>query len=164
MGPCPGLQTIGRAALAAVVHVLRDAEPGGIITDCLGVYRKCEAIRMAMITKERLLRGVNADLRVLVWEVLQAGQTWSFEWVPSHKSEEEAIAAGIAQETWHGNGLADEAAKAQARAADIPPQVLAAWAEQQATHRASPGRVGAHRREPGRTLGQATPPAVRSCS
>ncbi len=45
------------------------------------------------------------------------------------------MAAGISQDTWYGNGMADEAAKAQAKALDIPVQVLAAWAEQQETHR-----------------------------
>ena len=38
--PCPGLQTIGRAELAAVAHVLLDAEPGVIVADCLGIKKE----------------------------------------------------------------------------------------------------------------------------
>ena len=110
-GPCPGWQTIARAALAGVVHVLRGAPGGWVVTDCLGVYRKCEAIRNGLCTKERLLRGTNADLWEPVWEALKANQNWSFEWVPSHKSEEEAAATGISQDTWRGNEMADKTAQ-----------------------------------------------------
>jgi ribonuclease HI len=115
---------------------LRGASGGTIVTDCLGVYRKCDAICNGHVLKERLLRGRNADLWLQVWEVLQANRCWNFEWVPSHTSEAEAAAAGIAQQTWQGNERADEAAKAQAASVDVPPQVLAAWAEQQAAHKA----------------------------
>ena len=41
-GPCPGRQTIGRAELAALAHVLRGAPGEVVVTECLGVYRKCE--------------------------------------------------------------------------------------------------------------------------
>ncbi len=36
-GPCPGLQTIGRAELAAIVQIINGADPGTILTDCLGI-------------------------------------------------------------------------------------------------------------------------------
>ena len=61
-GPCPGLQTIGRAELAAVVHVLLDAEPGTIVTDCLPVKRKCVAILRGQVPMEAVLKGASADL------------------------------------------------------------------------------------------------------
>ena len=94
-GPCPGRQTIGRAELAAVAHVLRGAPVGCIVTDCLGVFRKCEAIRDGWINREHLQKGTNADLWMLVWEALRADPSWTFEWVASHQSEGEAAASGI---------------------------------------------------------------------
>ncbi len=57
---------------------------------------------------------------------------WTFKWLPSHRSEAEATAAGVSQEDRLGNEQADEAAKAQARAVDISPLLLAKWAESQA--------------------------------
>ena len=126
-----------RAELAGVVHILWGTPGGCIVTDCLGVFSKRQAIRNGLCTKEKLLRGINADLWELVWEARKSNQNWSFEWVPSHRSVEEAAAAGISQDTWHGNGMADEAAEAQAKALDVPAQVLAAWAEQQEAHRAA---------------------------
>ena len=116
----------------AVVHVLRGAPVGCIVTDCLGVFRKCEAIRDGWINREHLQKGTNADLWMLVWEALRADPSWTFELVASHQSEGEAAASGIEPDTWKGNDLADKAAKAQAKAADVPPQVLAEWAEQKA--------------------------------
>ena len=81
-GPCPGLQTIGRAELAAVVHVLLDAEPGTIVTDCLGIKTKCVAILRGQVPMEAVLKGANADLWWEVWQVLRKVQCWTFEWLP----------------------------------------------------------------------------------
>ncbi len=70
-GPCPGLQTIGRAELADVVHVLRDAEPGAIITDCLGVVQKCMAIQRGLFPTEAVLKEASADLLWEAWQLLR---------------------------------------------------------------------------------------------
>ncbi len=64
--------------------------------------------------------------------MLRSVPWWTFEWLPSHRSKAEAAAAGLSQEDWLGNEKADEAAKAQARAVDISPLLLAKWAENQA--------------------------------
>jgi hypothetical protein len=61
-GPCPGRQTIGRAELASVVHVLLDTEPGAIITDCCGIMNTCMATQRGQSSKEAVLKGANADL------------------------------------------------------------------------------------------------------
>ncbi len=47
-----------------------------------------------------------------------------------------SLASSIEPDTRKGNDLADKAAKAQAKAADVPPQVLAEWAEQKEAHHA----------------------------
>ena len=78
-GPCPGLQTIGRAELVAVCHVLCSASPGTIVTDCLSVFRKCISIQGGHITKEQLLRSRNADLWGLCWAHLRSNEGWQFE-------------------------------------------------------------------------------------
>ena len=130
-GPCPGRQTIGGAELAAVAHVLREADAGVVVTDCLGTKRKCQAIQAGRIPKEWVFRGVNADLWAEVWGILRSNRSWKFEWMASHKSEGEALAAGVPLEAWVGNVKADEAAKAQARLMDIEPHLLEKWAENQ---------------------------------
>ena len=61
-GPCPGLQTTGRAELAAIVQILNGAEPDTIITDCEGVQRRCVRIQDSSISREELGRCTNADL------------------------------------------------------------------------------------------------------
>ena len=50
----------------------------------------------------------------------------------SSSEAEEAAAAGVCEEDRLGNAEADAAAKAKARAADISPQLLQQWLEQQA--------------------------------
>ena len=91
--PCPGEQTIGRAELAAIVQILNGAEPGAILTDCEGVQRKCTGIQNGSISREELGKGTNADLWVKVWEPLRTQLGWTVEWLPSHCSLEEALAA-----------------------------------------------------------------------
>ena len=131
-GPCPGLQTIGRAELAAVAHVLVDAEPGTIVTDCLGIKTKCVAILRGQVPMEAVLKGANADLWWEVWQALRKVPGWTFDWLPSHRSLAEAAAAGLSAEDWLGKERADDAAKAQARAADISPLLLTRWAANRA--------------------------------
>ena len=135
-GPCPGEQTIGRAELAAIVQILNGAEPGVILTDCEGVQRKCASIQCGSITREELGKGTNADLWARVWEPLRFQKGWTVEWLPSHRSLPEALAAGVSQEDWHGNDLADAAAKAEARRHDLPAEVLEQWADRQAANEA----------------------------
>jgi len=131
-GPCPGAQTIGRAELAAVCHILVSAVPGVIFTDCRGVYTKCIRIIEGLITKQELLRGANADLWGRCWGPLRSQAGWQFAWLPSHRTEAEAVAAGIEAEDWRGNAMADAAAKAKAREADLSPDLRSRWADQQA--------------------------------
>ena len=135
-GTTPGEQTIGRAELVAVVQILNGAEPGTILTDCEGVQRKCAGIQHGSISREELGKGTNADLWVRVWEPLRSQPGWTVEWLPSHRSLQEALAAGMSQEDWHGNDLADAAAKAEAHAHDLPQEVLAQWADRQAANEA----------------------------
>ena len=78
-----------------MVHVLLDAEPGAIITDRLGIKKKCEAIQRGQVPKETVLKGANVDLWWEVWQVLRKVPGWTFEWLPSHRSESEAMAAGL---------------------------------------------------------------------
>ena len=66
-----------------------------------------------------------------VWQVLRELPGWTFEWLPSHRSQAEATAAGVSQDDWLGNEQADEAAKAQAWAMDNSPLLLSEWAEKQ---------------------------------
>ena len=61
-GPRPGAQTIGRAELAAVCHVLCSATPGVIVTDCLSIQKKRRRIKAGLISLEELLKGANANL------------------------------------------------------------------------------------------------------
>ena len=131
-GPCPGLQTIGRAELAAVCHVICSASPGTIVTDCLSVYNKCIRIKAGDISKEELLRSRNADLWGRCWGPLRSEADWQFEWMPSHNTEAEAASAGVSPADWLGNAKADEAAKAKAKEADLSPQLLQRWADHQA--------------------------------
>jgi ribonuclease HI len=135
-GPCPGEQTIGRAELAAIVQILNGAEPGVILTDCEGVQRKCASIQCGSITREELGKGTNADLWARAWEPLRGPQGWTVQWLPSHRSLPEALAAGVSQEDWHGNDLADAAAKEEARRHDLPAEVLEQWADRQAANEA----------------------------
>ena len=123
-GPCPGLQTIGRAELAAIVQILNGAVPGIILTDCEGVQRKCVGIQDGSISREELGRGTNANLWAQVWEPLRSQPGWTVEWLPSHQSLLDALAAGMCEEDWRGNDLADAAAKAEAHAHDLPKEVL----------------------------------------
>ncbi len=76
--------------------------------------------------------GATADLWWEVWQALRKEPGWTFEWLPSHRSQAETAAAGLSQEDWLGNERADEAAKAQARAADVSPLLLTRWAANQA--------------------------------
>ena len=131
-GPCPGAQTIGRAELAAVCHVLCSATPGVIVTDCLGIRKKARRIMAGLISQEQLLKSTNADLWSLAWDPLRSGLGWEVEWVPSHHSCTEAAAAGVSHEDWLGNDKADQAAKVQAHVADASPALLQKWAEHQA--------------------------------
>ena len=131
-GPCPGEQTIGRAELAAIVQILNGAEPGTILTDCEGVHRKCTGILNGTISREELGKGTNADLWAKVWEPLRSQPGWAVEWLPSHCSLQEALAAGISQDDWHGNDLADAAAKAEAHSHDLATDVLEQWEDRQA--------------------------------
>ena len=131
-GPCPGLQTIGRAELAAVSHVLCTASPGTIVTDCLSVYNKCMSIQGGHMSKEEVLRSRNADLWGLCWGHLRSEAGWQFEWMPSHSTEAEASASGVSEADWLGNAKADEAAKTKAKEADINPQLLQRWSDHQA--------------------------------
>ena len=131
-GPCPGLQTIGRAELVAICHLLCSAPPGTIVTDCLSVFLKCISIQDGHITKEELLRSRKADLWGLCWPHLRSSEGWQLEWMPSDNTAEEAATAGVCEEDRLGNAEADAAAKATARAADISPQLLQQWLEQQA--------------------------------
>jgi ribonuclease HI len=78
------------------------------------------------------LKGANAELWREVWQVLRSTPGWTFEWLPSHRSEAEATAAGLLQEDWQGNEKADAAAKALARAADVSPELLSRWTDNQA--------------------------------
>ena len=135
-GPCPGEQTIGRAELAAIVQILNGAEPGAILTDCEGVQRKCTGIQNGSISREELGKGTNADLWVKVWEPLRTQLGWTVEWLPSHCSLQEALATGMSQEDWHGNDLADAAAKAEAHRHDLPEEVLEQWADRQMANEA----------------------------
>ncbi len=51
--------------------------------------------------------------------------------MPSHKTQDEAVAAGDPELSWVGNDKAGEAAKAFARSLDAPPQLLIKWADKQ---------------------------------
>ncbi len=66
----PGGQTIGRAGVVAVAHVVVKAEPGVAITDCLGILHRCIAIQKGLWPKELVLRQANADLWGVVWQAL----------------------------------------------------------------------------------------------
>ena len=112
--------------------MLLDAEPGAIVADCLGIKKKHMAILRGQVPKEAVLKGANADLWWEVWRGLRSVPGWTFEWLPSHRSQAEATAARVSQDDWLGNERADEAAKAQARAVDISPLLLARWAANQA--------------------------------
>ena len=63
---------------------------------------------------------------------LRSGAGWQFEWIPSHKTEAEAAAAGVCGADRLGNAKADEAAKEKAKEADLHPQLLQRWSDQQA--------------------------------
>jgi hypothetical protein len=112
--------------------VLLEAEAGVVVTDCLWIMKKCLAIQRGLIPKETVLKGASADLWWEVWQVLSSRAGWSFQWLPSHRSESEAMAAGRMLEDWLGTGKADDVAKAHAKAMDISPQLLTEWAENQA--------------------------------
>ena len=137
-GPCPGHhQTIGRAELVAICHVLCSAAPGTIVTDCFGVQQRCKAILDGRISKEELHRCTNADLWAQVWGPLRSGSGWQVEWLPSHRSFSDAAAAQVSYEDWLGNFKADEAAKALAHSLDASPQLLEQWADHQAATEAT---------------------------
>ncbi len=59
-----------------------------------------------------MLKGTTADPWWEVWQALSSQPVWAFEWLPSHRSEAEVMAAGVLQEVWLGNDKANEAAKA----------------------------------------------------
>ncbi len=61
--------------------------------------------------------------------MLRSVPGWIFEWLPSHQSKPRPT---LRQRACRGNEKADEAVKAQARAVDISPVLLAKWAENQA--------------------------------
>ena len=71
-----------------------------------------------------------------MWEPLRSQPGWTVEWLPSHQSLLDALAAGMCEEDWHGNDLADAAAKAEAHAHDLPKEVLEQWADRQAANEA----------------------------
>ena len=50
------------AELAAICHILNGVDPGIILTDCLGVQRRCSVIQEGSIAREELGRCTNADL------------------------------------------------------------------------------------------------------
>ncbi len=129
--PCPWRQTIARAELAAIVHVLKEGSVGTIVTDNSGIQKKCNAIQSGLINKHEVLRGANADLWCEVWQVLRADSGWIIEWMPSRLTREEAIEARVPAEAWEGNSKGDEAAKAQARNMDPPMQLLGKWDDKQ---------------------------------
>ena len=118
------------------MHILIEAEPGTIFTDCEGVQRKCTGIQNGSISREELSKGTNAELWAQAWKPLRSQRGWTVEWLPSHRSLQEALAAGMSQEDWHGNALADETAKAEARRHDLPAELLTQWAERQAANEA----------------------------
>ncbi len=61
---------------------------------------------------------------------------WTVEWLPSHSSLQEALAAGMSEDDWRGNDLADAAAKAGAHRHDLPKVVLEQWADRQQANEA----------------------------
>jgi hypothetical protein len=79
---------------------------------------------------------MNCDLWALVWEPLRSQPGWEVQWIPSHNSLEEAFAAGMSNDDWHGNFFADEAAKAEARARDLSQGLLEQWSDRQAANEA----------------------------
>ena len=91
-----------------------------ILTDCEGVQRTCVGMQDGSISCEELGRGTKVDLWVQVWEPLRSRPGWTVEWLPSHQSLLDALAAGMCEEDWHGNDFADAAAKAEAHAHDLP--------------------------------------------
>ncbi len=114
-----------------MAHVLPDAEPGAIVTDCHGIKKRHVATQRGQVPKGTVLKGANADLWWQVWQVLRRAPGWTFEWLPSHRSQAEAMAAGLPQEDWLGSEQADEATQAQARVVDISPLLESKWTENQ---------------------------------
>ena len=86
--------------------------------------KKCMTIVAGLISKEELMRGTNADLWSLAWGPLRSDLGWEVQWLPSHHSDCEAVAAGISHEDWLGNDKADQAAKRQSHAADAGPDLV----------------------------------------
>ncbi len=73
------MQAIGKAKLAAVAYVLLEAEPGVVVTDCLGIKKKCTPIQRVRVPKEAVLEGTGADLWWEVWQALSSQPGWTFE-------------------------------------------------------------------------------------
>ncbi len=58
--------------MAALAHVLLEAEPGVVVTDCLGIVKKRTAAQRGQVPKETVLKEAIADLWWVVWQVLSS--------------------------------------------------------------------------------------------
>ena len=115
----PG-STVAAGEAVATARALELLRPGGlVVTDCQAVKRMWDRIRRKPGSVSVLAGGLLCW--VLLAEALRRHPTARCAWMRSHRSEEEALAAGYPP-AWHeGNAGADEAAKAAARAHDLPP-------------------------------------------
>ena len=109
-------------ATARAVEVLE--EHGLIVTDCQAVKTMWDRIRRQAVA---VVEGVSLPCWVLLAKALAWHPSARCAWMRSHRSAEEARAAGYPP-AWHeGNGKADEVAKQAALAHDVPPLLLARW-------------------------------------
>ena len=65
------------------------------VTDCLGIKKVRDDPK---VPKETVLKGANADLWLEVWRMLRSAPRWTFEWLPSHRSQAKATAAGVSRD------------------------------------------------------------------
>ncbi len=119
-GGVQGKQTIGRAELTAMAKCLEQGWPGTVYGDCQYVVTKCQKLQQGQGVPD----GENADLWQRVRARLRSTRGWIFQWIPSHKTEEEAQASGVPRVAWALNAAADRKAKEAAGVASPPQEIL----------------------------------------
>ena len=116
-GPVPGLRPSStRAELPGLLAAMLSKHPENVAAD-----NKTAVAAAARMTKGILggkekpwqLRA-NSDILMVMDKVMQrrGRGTMTFQWMPSHQSEEDVSAGRIDQWRWRGNSKADDAATA----------------------------------------------------
>jgi hypothetical protein len=117
----PGASVAAGEAVAVARGLVMLNPWGLIVTDCLAVKRMWDRIRRQ---PHSVVNGVSLPCWLLLASALAKHPTARCVWMRSHRSAEEARAAGYPP-AWHeGNARADTAAKAEALAQDVPSQLL----------------------------------------